>query len=236
MADVLSARASLETAAINLSYTTILTPIGGRIGKAAFTVGNLVGPTIGSLATVVQVDPIRVVFSVADGDLVGALTKSGDTQAQLNASVALHLELSNDQAYAEAGSVEFIDNQVDPSTGTVAVWGVFANPQGLLLPGAFATVSVRAAKPLSLPTVPVQSVQDDAAGEFVLLVDKDGTVRQQKVTLGSQIGQNWVVTAGLTGGENVIVQGFQKVAAGQHVTIVQQSSLAKADTTSVPGP
>jgi membrane fusion protein (multidrug efflux system) len=235
LADILSARANAETAAINLSYTTILTPIAGRIGKSTFTVGNLVGPTIGSLATVVQVDPIRVVFSVADSDVVSALSKSKDTQAQLNASVALSLELSDGQAYAEPGRVEFIDNQVDSATGTVAVWGLFPNPQGLLIPGGFATVSVRAAKPLSLPTVSVQAVQDDAAGAFVLLVDKDGTVRQQPVTRGAQIGQNWVITAGLTGGENVIVQGFQKVKAGQHVNAVQQSSLASADATAVAG-
>jgi membrane fusion protein (multidrug efflux system) len=214
---VLSARANLETAVINFSYTRIVTPISGRIGQAAYTLGNFVGPTSGALATVVQIDPIRVVFSVADGTIVGALQKSGKTLAQLSSRVALHLELSNGKAYPLAGTIAFINNQVDAETGTVEVWGLFANPDGLLLPGGFANVEFSAAKPEERPVVPVQSVQNDASGSFVLLV-VDGKVRQQPVSLGAQIGESLVVTKGLQGGEMVIVQGFQKGAAGQAVT------------------
>ncbi len=229
-ADVVSARANVETAAINLSYTTLLSPIDGRIGRAAYTQGNLVGPTSGALATVVQVDPIRVVFSVADRDVIGALQKTGQSQSQLPSQVVLHLQLANGQAYPQQGRVEFIDNQVDAATGTVAVWGLFANPGGLLIPGGFASVEVRAAKPQNQPLVPVQAVQNDQQGRFVLLVDPGGTVRQQTVTLGRQLGQDWIVTAGLKGGEQVIVQGLQKVKAGQQVTAVQQSRQTPAGT------
>ncbi len=235
-ADVLSARANLETAVINFSYTTVVTPIDGRIGRATFTIGNLVGSTSGALATVVQVDPIRVVFSVADSAVVGALQKTGKSQAQLNSRVTLRLQLSNGEPYTLTGKVEFIDNQVDPQTGTVAVWGLFTNPEGLLIPGGFVTVEVRATKPEERPLVPVQSIENDASGSFVLLVDKDGRVRQQDISVGAQIGESSVVTAGLQGGEEVIVQGFQKVTAGQAVTTVQDSTLASADTGPNPTP
>ena len=124
-ADVLAARANLETAAINLSYTTIVSPIDGRIGRTPFTKGNLVSSTSGALATVVQIDPIRVVFSVADSAVVGALQRTGKTQAELNSGVALRLQLSNGKPYPQTGTVAFIDNQVDAATGTVAVWGRF---------------------------------------------------------------------------------------------------------------
>ncbi|HEX4260589.1 MAG TPA: efflux RND transporter periplasmic adaptor subunit [Acetobacteraceae bacterium] len=224
--NVLSARANLETAAINLSYTTVVSPIDGRIGRAAFTKGNLVGPTSGALATVVQVDPIRVVFSVADSSVVGALQKTGKTQAELNSSVVLALQLPNGKTYPQTGTVEFINNQVDPATGTVSVWGRFANPDGLLIPGGFVTVEVRRAIPQERPVVPVETVQNDKSGNFVLLVGKDNKVAQQKITLGRQIGQDWIVTAGLKGGEDVIVQGLQKVRAGEVVNPVQQSTLA----------
>ncbi len=239
--NALSARANLETAAINLGYTTVVSPIDGRIGRAAFTKGNLVGPTSGALATIVQVDPIRVVFSVADSSVVGALQKTGKTQAQLNSSVVLALQLPNGKAYPQTGTVEFINNQVDPATGTVSVWGRFANPDGLLIPGGFVTVEVRRATPQERPMVPVQTVQNDKSGNFVLLVGKDNKVAQQKITLGRQIGQDWIVTAGLKGGENVIVQGLQKVKAGELVNPVQELTLAPssqqatADALAAPG-
>ncbi len=223
-ADVLAARANLETAAINLSYTTITSPIDGRIGKAAYTKGNLVGPSSNPLATVVQMDPIRVVFSVADRDIVAALQKSSKTLEQLSSAAVLALQLSDGEEYKQKGQIAFIDNQVDPATGTVTVWGKFSNPDGLLIPGGFATVQIRRAKPQDRPLVPVQSVQDDKSGRFVLLVGPDNKVRQQTITTGRQLGQDWIVTAGLKGGEQVIVEGQQKVKAGQVVNLVQQSA------------
>ena len=227
-ADVLSARANLETAAINLSYTNITSPIDGRIGKAAVTRGNLVGASgsSGPLATVVQIDPIRVVFSVADRDIVSALQRTHETQAKIASTLVLGLQLPDGKSYAQKGEIEFVDNQVDPSTGTVSVWGRFPNPEGLLIPGGFVTVDVRRAKPQEQPLVPLQAVQDDKAGHFVLLVGKDNKVSQQTISVGRQIGQDWIVTAGLHGGENVIVEGLQKVKAGQVVNAVQQSAQA----------
>ncbi|MFL5281303.1 MAG: efflux RND transporter periplasmic adaptor subunit [Rhodopila sp.] len=217
-ADVLSARANLETAEINLGYTSITSPIDGRIGKAAFTQGNLVGGSNTSpLATVVQVDPIRVIFSVADRDIVNALQRTHQTSAKIAATLSLSLQLPNGQPYPQKGEIEFIDNQVDPATGTVAVWGRFANPEGLLIPGGFVTVDVRRAQPEERPVVPVQAVQNDKSGQFVLLVGPDNKVRQQYIKVGHQLDQEWIVTDGLKGGEDVIIEGLQKVQPGQVV-------------------
>jgi membrane fusion protein, multidrug efflux system len=222
-ADVMSARANLETAAINLSYTSIVSPIDGRIGKAAYTQGNLVGSggNTGPLATVVQVDPIRVVFSVADREIVDALQRTHETSAKIASTLSLGLVLPNGKPYAQNGEIEFIDNQVDSATGTVAVWGRFANPEGLLIPGGFATVDVRRAQPEERPVVPVQAVQDDKSGRFVLLVGPDNKVSQRPITVGAQIGQTWIVNSGLKGGEDVIVEGVQKVHPGEVVNPVR---------------
>jgi membrane fusion protein (multidrug efflux system) len=192
-ADVLSARANLETAEINLGYNT------------------------SPLATVVQVDPIRVIFSVADRDIVNALQRTHQTSAKIAATLSLSLQLPNGQPYPQKGEIEFIDNQVDPATGTVAVWGRFANPEGLLIPGGFVTVDVRRAQPEERPVVPVQAVQNDKSGQFVLLVGPDNKVRQQYIKVGHQLGQEWIVTDGLKGGEDVIIEGLQKVQPGQVV-------------------
>ena len=217
-ADVLSARANLETANINLGYTSITSPIDGRIGKALYTQGNLVGGSNTSpLATVVQVDPIRVIFSVADRDIVDALQRTHQTSAKIAATLSLSLQLPNGQAYPQKGEIEFVDNQVDPATGTVPVWGRFANPDGLLIPGGFVTVDVRRAQPEERPVVPVQAVQNDKSGQFVLLVGPDNKVRQQYVKVGPQLGQEWIVNEGLQSGETVIMEGLQKVQPGQVV-------------------
>jgi membrane fusion protein (multidrug efflux system) len=238
-ADVLAARANLETAAINLSYTSIVSPIDGRIGKAAYTQGNLVGGSNTSpLATVVQIDPIRVVFSVADRVVVNALQQTHETSAKIASTLSLSLQLPTGKSYPQKGEIEFIDNQVDPATGTVAVWGRFANPEGLLIPGGFVTVDVRRAQPEERPVVPVQAVQDDKSGRFVLLVGPDNQVHQQPIQIGFQIGQEWTVTAGLKGGENVIVEGLQKVQLGQVVNPVRAptpNQQASADTGSGQG-
>ena len=227
-AAVLTARANLETAAINLSYTSITSPIDGRIGKTTYTQGNLVGPTSSALATVVQVDPIRVEFAVADGDIVSALLKSHKSQAELEKEVVLDLLLSNGQRYDQTGHIEFLNNQVDTATGTVTVWARFPNPDGLLVPGAFATVQVHQATPDQRPVVPLEAVQDDKQGEFVLLVGPDNKVRQQAIATGAQLGQDLIVTAGLKGGEDVIVQGEQKVKAGEVVNPVKQTPASQA--------
>ncbi len=212
-----TARGALEAAAINLSYTTVAAPITGRIGRANITAGNLVDSSSGPLATIVQIDPIRVYFAPTDAEMLSIEQQTGKTAQELAATVALHLQLSNGSIYKEAGTIEFLNNQVDASTGTLTVWGRFANSDGTLIPGSFVSVEVAPAKPQNAPVVAVQAVQNDANGPFVLIVGQDNKVQEQRIKLGRQIGQNYIVQSGLKGGERVITEGIQKVHPGEAV-------------------
>jgi membrane fusion protein, multidrug efflux system len=231
---VQAAQGALQMAELNLSYCTVSAPIAGRIGRAQSTLGNLVGPTSGTLATIVETDPIRVFFSVPDSELASMQveqksTAADQTREQLIKSMALDLKLPDGKRYPLTGKIEFINNQVDTATGSITFWGRFENPNNVLIPGSYVSVDVRRAKPQNAPVVAVEAVQNDAQGQFVLIVDKDDKVQQQRVTLGKQIGQVYIVEKGLTGGEQVIVQGVQKVHAGQEVKPSEQPAL-QADT------
>jgi membrane fusion protein, multidrug efflux system len=220
-ADILSATAAIALAQLNLSYCTITAPISGRIGNIPLTMGNLVTPSTGSLATINQLDPIRVVFAVpTESPLLYATHYSvGEQNPQGDANFKISLDLPNGKPYAHTGTITFFDNQVDTSTGTVNVYADFPNPRGLLLPGAYVSVVAAPAKPKEELLVPVAAVQTDQSNSFVLVVGPDRKVIQQTVTLGDQIGQNYIVRSGLSAGQDVIVDGIQKVTVGSPVSV-----------------
>lgn len=223
-ADVAAAKAGIDTAQLNLGYTRIAAPIDGRIGATAVTIGNLVGPNSGVLAHIVQLDPIRVVFSVNERDLLSVKTASGGaSQQQINARFVPTLRLANGTDYPHPGTVSFVDNQVDPQTGTVAVYADFSNPEKLLLPGMLGSVTIRPEQRRRSIVVPVAAVQQDRQGQFVLIVDDQNRVEQRRITTGGQVGQDLVVTAGLREGEDVVVQGLQKVRPGEQVKPVPEA-------------
>lgn len=219
-ANVLSAQAKVVQAGLDLSYCTIASPIDGRIGAISLTKGNLVTPNTPALATVNQLDPIRVVFSVSDRVMVSTLRRTGATARELAASVTVNLKLADGSEYKHPGKIAFQANQVDPKTGTVSVYADFPNPERLLLPGAYDNVELRRAKPEERPLVPAEALQTDQSGSFVLVVGADNKVKQQPVTLGRQIAQDYIVEKGLSGGERVIIAGVQKVRPGETVNPV----------------
>ncbi|WP_207459019.1 efflux RND transporter periplasmic adaptor subunit [Azospirillum sp. SYSU D00513] len=217
-ADVLAARAAVQTAELNLSYTRIASPIDGRIGTTAVTVGNLVTPSTGALANVVQLDPIRVVFSVSDRDLMAVQQQhEGLSPQELVKRYVPRLRLANGADYAQEGRVEFVDNRVDPATGTIAIRAVFPNPQRSLLPGQFVTVLIRPEQTERRPVVPVAAVQQDREGRFVLVLDAENRVSQRRIEPGAQMEQMLAVEKGLQEGETVILDGAQKVRPGMVV-------------------
>jgi membrane fusion protein (multidrug efflux system) len=216
-ASVLSAQASITQAQLNLTYCTITAPIGGRIGAVTLTKGNLVTPTTGALATINQLDPIRVVFSVSDSLIVSAKQRSKSTQKQLAEGVQVSLVLPNGKKYDHLGKIAFSDNQVDTQTGTISLYADFANPDALLLPGSYVSVETQQAKPEERPLVPVAAVQTDKTGTFVLLIGAGNKVVQQPVVLGQQISQDYIVQKGLSAGDRVVVEGAQKVKSGEVV-------------------
>jgi membrane fusion protein (multidrug efflux system) len=232
-ASVLSAEASVRQAELNLSYTTIRAPFSGRIGRAAFAVGSLVGPASEPLARIVQVDPIRVVFSVSDQSILEfrfAAPAGGSTEAFVPV-----LKLSSGHAYPHGGEIDFLGNEFDPRTGTVPVRARFPNPDGILVPGQFVTVTVRPAAAQRRPLVRLGAVQLDREGRFVLLIDEAGKVVLRRIRVGAQIGQNWVVEEGLEGGERLIIQGFQNARPGTTVQVVHAQDSAAPAAGAAPG-
>jgi len=218
-ANVLSAAAQLANARLNLGYCTITAPISGRIGTVALTKGNLVSTSTGALATINQLDPIRVVFSVSNNSpILEAVQSSAGKPNGGSAAFNVSIDLPDGSSYPYQGKIAFLDNQVDSATGTVNVYADFQNPRSLLLPGAYVAVLTSPAKPQEALMVPVAAVQTDQNSDFVLLVGPDSKVTQRTITLGPQIGQNFVAKSGLQMGDKVIVDGIQKVKIGDTVT------------------
>ena len=216
VAAVSAAQAALIQAELDLSYTDIIAPIPGEIGHAAQTVGNLVGPNAGALARIVQLDPVRVVFSIPEALLV-TLRQEADGVLPDAGLISLTLRLPNGTDYPRAGRIEYVASEVDPTTGTIAVRAIFDNPQRLLVPGQFVTIYVDEAEPPELPIVPQTAVLQDRDGRYVYLLRDDDTVTQRRIEIGSRVERGWAVTDGLTGGETVVVQGIQRLSEGMSV-------------------
>jgi membrane fusion protein, multidrug efflux system len=216
-AEVMQAQALLDQAEINLGYTEIRSPIDGRIGLAIYTVGNLVNPSSGTLATIVSQDPIYVIFQASERDILDYSRKIAESGAP-TAHATVRIRLPNGTIYPHPGLTEFLDVQVDPTTDTVAVRARLPNPDGVLLPGGIVGVTVERGAPRSALTVPQSAVQLDQAGRYVLLVDPAKKVELRRITTGVEQGRDIVVTDGLKQGELVIVEGIQKVRPGQLVS------------------
>ena len=212
------AMANLQIAQINLSYTSIMAPINGRIGQTAFTKGNLVGLDSGALARIVQLDPIRVVYSISENDVAAinmALKDAG--KGKNHPTLMPRIKLAGGQILKIEGHVDFVDNIVNVSTGTIAVRAVFNNPKATLIPGQYVTVLVARKEPKLMPVVPQAAFLEDHDGRYVLLVDDQNRVAVRRVKTGPVIGANWAVESGLAANERVIVEGIQKVRPGQIV-------------------
>jgi len=215
-ASVMQAQALLDQAEINLGYTEIRSPIDGRIGLAYFTVGNLVDPSSGKLATIVSQDPIYVIFQASSRDVLEYKRRIAESTDKY-AHVTVHIKLPNGGAYPHAGLTNLLDVQVDATTDTVAVRAQLPNPEGLLIPGGIVGVTAERGAPRSALVVPQSAVLLDQAGRYVLVVDEAKKVELRRVTTGVDQGRDIVVKDGLKEGERVIVEGIQKVRPGQVV-------------------
>lgn len=231
-ANVTAAQAGLDLAEINQSYTTIVSPITGKIGRALITKGNFVGPSAGSLAQIVQLDPIRVVFSVPE-QLLLDMQQSGVAKTGAE-TVTFNLMLANGTEYAQPGTLEYVDNQVDPATGSVAVRIVYQNPEAFLLPGQFVTMVITEKDPQSLPVAPQTAVLQDREGRYVFVVKDDNTVAQTRITTGPRVETGWAVTEGLQGGEQVVIEGVQRLQNGMTVATAAAPEPAKPQNATNP--
>jgi membrane fusion protein, multidrug efflux system len=207
------AQAQVQTAQLNLSYTDIKAPISGRIGAVSVTVGNLVAAKSGTIATIVQLDPIRVAFSIPEA-LYTRLKQRAATQNGNLDVFTPELTLSDGTTYASGGKLSFASNVIGASTGTLTIYADFPNADSLLLPGGFVTVTVKEANPTKLPVVPASAVLQDRDGRYVLVVDDANRAEIRRIETGQQVQTGFPVTKGLIDGERVIVEGLQKVRPG----------------------
>ena len=215
-ADVMQAEALLEQAKINLGYTEIRSPIDGRIGIANFTIGNLVSPSSGTLATIVSQDPIYVTFQASEADVIEYKHRIA-ASADKNPHVTIHIKLPDGTIYPHPGRTNLLDVKVQPDTDTILARAQLPNPEGMLIPGGIVGVMVERGAPQASLIVPQSAVQLDQAGRYVMVVGADKKVEQRRITTGVEQGRDVVVTQGLKEGELVIVEGIQKVHPGQIV-------------------
>ena len=216
------AKADLQTAQINLGYTDIYSPLDGRIGISAIDVGNVVGPSNGILATINSVDPIYVVFYVSEQALLEERRKGLITGS--TSSLKAKVTLADGEAFDQTGTVEYVDIEVQESTDTIELRASFPNPDAVLLPGQFVSVALEDPTAKPVITVPQAAIQLDNKGHFVFVVDEKDTVQRRDVTLGEQIPGAWIVQKGLSVGEQVVVQGLQKIHAGAKVNPVDAAT------------
>jgi len=231
-AELQATRAQLRLAEIEFSYTSILAPISGRIGQAAFSVGALVDTGSGPLAEITSLDPIYVTFAVSETVMIEVrrarlemgLDAAFDASTGIESDVVPRIRLPDGNFYDHPGVIDFVDSNVDRRTATVSIRAVFPNPEQLLSPGQFVTVALEDKEPRKVLTVPQSAVQEDRDGTFVLTVDGEGMVAQTRITIEGENSTDYIVANGLAPGDTVIVQGLQKVRAGVPVNAVQAGS------------
>jgi membrane fusion protein (multidrug efflux system) len=219
---IMQAKAALTQSEVNLGYTDIRAPIGGRIGRTAFTTGNLVNPASGVLATIVSQDPIYVLFPVSVRDLE-TIREARQRDGGM-AKIDIRLKLSNGRDYAHSGVWNLTDPQVDQSTDSLIMRATVPNPEGLLIDGQFVTASIRERKEAPRLVIPQSALQADQSGYYALVVNAQHAVEVRRVQTGPNLDSDIVVTSGIAEGDKVIVDGIQKVRPGQ---VVQETVLAR---------
>jgi membrane fusion protein (multidrug efflux system) len=226
-ANIAAARASLTNARLNLGYTRVLAPISGVAGFRVANIGDYVGPNDQNpLTTVSQVDPIYAEVPISEQRAL-ARFRQWDGNPQEIQKLELELILADGSVYPRRGRALALDRQVDVTTGTVLARGVFPNPGNVLRPGQYAKVRAVVDVKKGALLVPQRAVQDIQGVHQVAVVKADDTVDVRAVQLGARDGSLWIVTEGLKPGERVVVEGGDRVRAGQKVRLAAEASAAK---------
>jgi membrane fusion protein, multidrug efflux system len=207
-ANIEATKAALENAKVMLGYTVIRSPLDGRTGNLDAKQGNVVSPNT-TLMTINQVEPIYVTFSVPEARL-----------KSVRASQMVTATTQDDPSSPQSGQVTFIDNTVDPTTGTIRIKGTFPNTNHTLWPGQFARVTLRLATIPNAMVLPNQAVQKGQEGTYVFVVKADRTVESRAIVTGQQLAEEVVAQSGLNEGETVVTEGQLRLAPGSRVQLV----------------
>jgi RND family efflux transporter MFP subunit len=236
-ANVAAQEQTVRQAALDLEFTELRAPVDGRVGDRRVSVGNLVtGGTAGTtlLATIESIDPIRLEFTMDEGSYLryARITTDKSDAGDRGFTVPVKAKLLDEPTFAHAGKLDFVDNAVSRSTGTIRARAVFANPGRTFTPGMFARVQMAAEAPTDTLLVPEAAIGAEQARKFVLVVGADNVARSKYVTLGPVVDGLRVV-AGIAPDDNVIVNGLIRARAGAKVAPHQQSTAAVAAQTKI---
>ncbi|HEX6692180.1 MAG TPA: efflux RND transporter periplasmic adaptor subunit [Burkholderiales bacterium] len=229
-ADVKAARARLQEARLNLSYTKVESPAGGVASRSNRSEGSLVsGPDV-LLTTVMQVDPIWVNFGIPDNEAARLQKEVEAGRITLpKGGFEVQLRLADGSTHGKSGRLNFSDVRINPATGTREARAELPNPNGgALAPGQFVRVVLKGATIPNAASVPQRAVlESPQGGKFVYVIDDKGTAQPRPVEVGSWSGDTWIITAGLKGGEKVIIDGVMKIGPGAPVKISEPKPAAK---------
>jgi RND family efflux transporter MFP subunit len=222
-ADARAAQAEVDAAKLNLEFTRVVAPIDGRVSKAEVTAGNLVTGGTGTatlLTTVVSIDPIYVSF---EGDEQAYLKYSdmarrGERQSSRDSRNPVKMGLANEDDYPHDGYMTFVDNQVNPRTGTIRGRAVFDNKDGYLTPGLFARIKLLGSGHHAAVMVDDRAIGTDQSQKFVYVVDAANNISYRSIKPGRLVGDLRIVTEGVNAGELVVVKGLQRVRPGMNVS------------------
>lgn len=232
-ASIQAAEAAVRTAELELSYTRIPAPISGRISRNMVDEGNLVGATDRTLlATIVRDDPIYAYFNVNERDMLDYQQKygSGQSPTSRDKGTTLLLGLSNQEGHPYEGRVDYVENRLDSSTGTIQVRGVFPNPEHKLLPGLFARIRAPLGSRDNALLAPEIALGTDQRGEFLLVVNDKNIVEYRQVKTGAQVEDMRVIEAGISSEDRIIVNGLQRARPGIPVNPVEEAPPRQASS------
>jgi membrane fusion protein (multidrug efflux system) len=227
-ASVEAARAAVERAELNLSWTKVTAPINGIAGISVAQIGDLVTPTT-VLTTISQIDPIKVYYPISEQEYLHFARRIREIEEGRGGERApLELTLADGSIHPQHGTFSLADRQVDLRTGTITMQSLFPNPENILRPGQYAKIRVAAETRKDALLVPQQAVQQLQGSHQVAVVGDDKKIDVRSVKVGEQIGNMWIITQGLKAGEQIVVSGVQKVKNG----MIVNPKLSVADPTS----
>lgn len=222
-----SARAALESAKVDLSYTRISAPQAGRVGRSIASVGDVVSPGFGTLTTLVGGNDMQAVFQIPERLLTDAAMSENQPKPS---EIEVGLEMPNGSEYPYTGNIVYVSNRVDSHTGTVEVRAAMPNPRDLLRPGMFVQAHVRLKDSLQGLMIPQAALQVDQQGTYVFTVNKENRVLRNNLMTGDRFGENVLVSEGLQPGDRVILRGIQKVRPGSDVQVSEYKPATEPHT------
>jgi multidrug efflux system membrane fusion protein len=234
-AALLSAEAARDYAKLDLDYTEVRAPIDGRVSRAFLTEGNYVSGVAGGatrLTTIVSVNPVYVYADMDEDSLLkfNALASKQKFEINGDGRVPVQLQLGDEEEFPHRGYIESFDNQLNPNTGSILLRAVFSNEDGRIVPGLFARIRVPLSAKHSALMVSEQAIGTDQAQKYVLALTSTNTVAYQSVVLGPTIDGLRVIRSGVTGGEQIVINGMQRVRPGMAVKAEQAVASGKGLT------